>query len=79
MPGYNVFNDLPSSRRGHLSVVSFMFFLFFFAFIRFVFFLPILFGVSFKILGLFVHMYLFVCFFFVKILVRFSLFFLEGI
>ena len=43
------------------------------------FFLPILFGVSFKILGLFVHMYLFVCFFFVKILVRFSLFFLEGI
>ena len=41
-----MFNDLPSSRRGHLLVVSFIFFCFFFLH-SFVFFLPILFGVSF--------------------------------
>ena len=51
----------------------------FFCIHSFCFFLPILFGVSFKILGLFVHMYLFFVFVFVKILVRFFLFFLEGI
>ena len=40
-----MFNDLPSSRRGHLSVVSFFFV--FFCIHSFCFFLPILFGVSF--------------------------------
>ena len=58
-----MFNDLPSSRRGHLLVVSFIFFVFFLHSFVLFFFCQFLFGDKFEIWGLFVHMYLFFVFF----------------
>ena len=73
-----MFNDLPSSRRGHSSVISFIFFCFFLHSFVLFFFANFYLGISLKFGDYLCICTFFLYFFFVKILMRFSFFFLEG-